>query len=98
GLVCAGAACRGAGGATAAFHGRSRGDPACRRGDGITAGHRRGGGPGAALRRLFFALWPEVGWCSRLMQAAAPALAAAGGRALALADWHVTLCFLGAVG
>jgi 2'-5' RNA ligase len=32
------------------------------------------------------------------MQAAAPALAAAGGRALALADWHVTLCFLGAVG
>ena len=31
------------------------------------------------------------------MQAAAPALAAAGGRALALADWHVTLCFLGAV-
>jgi 2'-5' RNA ligase len=47
---------------------------------------------------LFFALWPEGGWCSRLTQAAAPALAAAGGRTLAQADWHVTLCFLGAVG
>jgi 2'-5' RNA ligase len=47
---------------------------------------------------LFFALWPEGVWCSRMMQAAAPALAAAGGRPLAQPDWHVTLCFLGAVG
>ena len=32
------------------------------------------------------------------MQAVAPAVSAAGGRALAQVDWHVTLCFLGAVG
>jgi RNA 2',3'-cyclic 3'-phosphodiesterase len=32
------------------------------------------------------------------MQAAAPALGAAAGRPLAPGDWHVTLCFLGAVG
>jgi RNA 2',3'-cyclic 3'-phosphodiesterase len=32
------------------------------------------------------------------MKAAAPALGAAAGRPLAQADWHVTLCFLGAVG
>jgi RNA 2',3'-cyclic 3'-phosphodiesterase len=47
---------------------------------------------------VFFALWPQASWSSRLMQAAAPAVAAAGGRPLALADLHVTLCFLGAVG
>jgi len=48
-------------------------------------------------RRLFFALWPDASWCSRLIAAAAPVLSAAGGRALAPADLHVTLCFLGAV-
>jgi 2'-5' RNA ligase len=49
-------------------------------------------------RRLFFALWPEDDWSSRLIEAAAPALSGAGGRALAGVDLHVTLCFLGAVG
>ncbi len=48
-------------------------------------------------RRLFFALWPDAPWCSRLIAAAAPLLDAAGGRALAQVDLHVTLCFLGAV-
>jgi 2'-5' RNA ligase len=38
-----------------------------------------------------------MAWCERLIEAAAPALAAAGGRALARVDLHVTLCFLGAV-
>ena len=50
------------------------------------------------LRRLFFAIWPEGSWCSRLIEAAAPVVTAAGGRALAQVDLHVTLCFLGAVG
>jgi RNA 2',3'-cyclic 3'-phosphodiesterase len=36
-------------------------------------------------------------WGERLIEAAAPVLAAAGGRALARVDLHVTLCFLGAV-
>jgi 2'-5' RNA ligase len=50
------------------------------------------------LRRLFFALWPEVSWSSRLIEAAAPVLRVAGGRTLAPLDLHVTLCFLGTVG
>ena len=49
------------------------------------------------LRRLFFALWPQDSWSSRLIETAAPVLGAAGGRALARVDLHVTLCFLGAV-
>jgi 2'-5' RNA ligase len=52
----------------------------------------------ARLRRLFFALWPQGSWSQRLIEAAAPVLTAAGGRALAQFDLHVTLCFLGAVG
>jgi len=56
----------------------------------------------ARLRRLFFALWPDEAWSARLLEAAAPAIAAVGGRpgggALASVDLHVTLCFLGAVG
>lgn len=50
------------------------------------------------MQRLFFALWPQASWSSRLIDAAAPGLAAAGGRAVAEVDVHVTLCFLGAVG
>jgi RNA 2',3'-cyclic 3'-phosphodiesterase len=50
------------------------------------------------LRRLFFALWPQGSWSARLIEAAAPVLAAAGGRAVAQVDLHVTLCFLGAAG
>lgn len=49
-----------------------------------------------APRRLFFALWPDAATAERLRQAGrAPDLAA--GRVPALADLHVTLCFLGAV-
>jgi 2'-5' RNA ligase len=63
----------------------------------------------ATVRRLFFALWPDQAWCARMLQAAAPQIAAAdgaargaaggqsAGRALAGSDLHVTLCFLGAV-
>lgn len=47
---------------------------------------------------MFFALWPDGAWSSRLIEAAAPQVRAAGGRALAQLDLHVTLCFLGAVG
>jgi 2'-5' RNA ligase len=50
------------------------------------------------VRRLFFALWPDGPWSSRLIEAAAPLLCKVGGRALASVDLHVTLCFLGAVG
>ncbi|MFI4866548.1 MAG: RNA 2',3'-cyclic phosphodiesterase [Steroidobacterales bacterium] len=49
------------------------------------------------MRRLFFALWPDGPWSSRLIEAAAPVLSKVGGRALASVDLHVTLCFLGAV-
>jgi 2'-5' RNA ligase len=48
-------------------------------------------------RRLFFALWPPAAWCVQLLEAAAPLLNAADGRAVARDDLHVTLCFLGAV-
>jgi 2'-5' RNA ligase len=47
--------------------------------------------------RLFFALWPEESWATRLIEAATLPLQMAGGRSLAAADLHVTLCFLGAV-
>jgi 2'-5' RNA ligase len=48
-------------------------------------------------RRLFFALWPDEACRVRLQAVAAPLLARVPGRGLAPADWHVTLCFLGAV-
>jgi len=49
-----------------------------------------------APRRLFFALWPDAATAERLRQAGrAPDLAT--GRVPALADLHVTLCFLGAI-
>jgi RNA 2',3'-cyclic 3'-phosphodiesterase len=50
------------------------------------------------VRRLFFVLWPDGRWSSRLIETAAPLLCKVGGRALASVDLHVTLCFLGAVG
>ena len=49
------------------------------------------------MRRLFFALWPAPEWSRQLLGAAAAALAQADGRAVAGADLHVTLCFLGTV-
>jgi len=57
--------------------------------------------PGArgsgATRRLFFAIWPDTAARAQLRQVSARWLAQVPGRALAPADWHVTLCFLGAV-
>jgi 2'-5' RNA ligase len=50
------------------------------------------------VRRLFFALWPDPEWSRQLLGAAGVAIAEAGGRAVAGADLHVTLCFLGPVG
>ena len=49
------------------------------------------------MRRVFFALWPDPGWCEPLLDAAQPLLAGAAGRPLAHDDLHVTLCFVGAV-
>jgi len=49
------------------------------------------------MRRVFFALWPDPGWCEPLLDAAQPLLAGAAGRPLAQVDLHVTLCFVGAV-
>ncbi|HEX4051291.1 MAG TPA: RNA 2',3'-cyclic phosphodiesterase [Steroidobacteraceae bacterium] len=53
-----------------------------------------------ARRRLFFALWPDDACRERLAAAAQQAFSADGpraGRLVPAADWHVTLCFLGAV-
>jgi 2'-5' RNA ligase len=47
------------------------------------------------LPRVFFALWPDAGWCEALLDAAQPLLAGAAGSPLAQFDLHVTLCFLG---
>jgi 2'-5' RNA ligase len=47
-------------------------------------------------RRLFLALWPEKAFIARL-RAAARDLDLAAARAVPERDWHVTLCFLGAV-
>ena len=47
-------------------------------------------------RRLFFALWPEAHFISRLRSARQP-LESTAGRAVVDPDLHVTLCFLGAV-
>jgi 2'-5' RNA ligase len=49
------------------------------------------------LRRVFFALWPDPGWCDPLLDAAQSLLAGAAGSPLAQFDLHVTLCFLGAL-
>jgi 2'-5' RNA ligase len=53
-----------------------------------------------ARRRLFFALWPDEACRERLAATAQRALSgteAHAGRLVPPADWHVTLCFLGAV-
>ena len=62
----------------------------------------RGGeaGPPAVRRRVFFALWPDEACRERLEAATQRALsgaAAHAGRPVPPEDWHVTLCFLGAV-
>ena len=62
----------------------------------------RGGetAPRPARRRVFFALWPDEACRQRLEAATQQALsgaAAHAGRVVPPADWHVTLCFLGAV-
>jgi 2'-5' RNA ligase len=51
----------------------------------------------APRRRVFFALWSTERLRQRLIAAVAPLLAGVPGRPVAPADWHVTLCFLGAV-
>jgi 2'-5' RNA ligase len=53
-----------------------------------------------ARRRLFFALWPDEACREQLEAAAQQAFLgseAGVGRPVPPADWHVTLCFLGAV-
>ena len=53
-----------------------------------------------ARRRLFFGLWPDESCCAELaaaMRSADVTGPGHAGRAVPLPDWHVTLCFLGAV-
>jgi 2'-5' RNA ligase len=48
-------------------------------------------------RRLFFALWPIEGEQQRLAANYRDVVAASGGRAIAAANLHITLAFLGSV-
>lgn len=50
-----------------------------------------------ATRRVFFALWPDEAQRAALMRATAKAVRACGGRPVAAANLHVTLCFVGSV-
>jgi RNA 2',3'-cyclic 3'-phosphodiesterase len=49
------------------------------------------------LQRVFFALWPDEAFCTRLHIAAVPLLERLEGRRSAAVDWHVTVCFIGSV-
>ena len=53
--------------------------------------------PGAAARRLFFALWPDETQRRALERACAKAVRHSGGRAVPVPNLHVTLAFLGSV-
>jgi RNA 2',3'-cyclic 3'-phosphodiesterase len=53
--------------------------------------------PEAAHRRLFLALWPEASVRAQLGASFAATTAGAGGQAVAAANLHVTIEFLGAV-
>lgn len=46
-------------------------------------------------RRVFFALWPDDATRSALRFATQHAVQACGGRAIAKANWHLTVAFLG---
>lgn len=49
------------------------------------------------MHRLFFALWPGAKLRHELLSRATRLLSPVEGRRLAAQDWHVTLCFIGAV-
>lgn len=53
--------------------------------------------PSAAVRRLFFALWPDETQRRALEHAAAKAVRHSGGRPVPLSNLHVTIAFLGSV-
>src|ERR1700722_12542328 len=84
--------------AGAALRRRSRARASCCGGrcTAVAAGASLRREPGAGAR-LFFALWPDPGWCEQLLEAAQPLIAGGAGRSVAKSDLHVTLCFLGAV-
>lgn len=49
------------------------------------------------MRRVFFALWPSAEFVEALCAGATPLLECVEGRRLGPDDWHVTVCFIGAV-
>jgi len=49
------------------------------------------------LHRVFFALWPAAQFRHELEAVAGRLLERVEGRRLAIDDWHVTVCFIGAV-
>ena len=58
---------------------------------------RLSGAPDAPTLRLFVALWPDEATRAQLQAVADAWRWPPGARRYAPADWHVTLCFLGAV-